>query len=105
MRSLKVSAAVLALVLGSAGATRAQGVVPGGWSPEVGYHAVGPSGQQAAVPYYGWNNGGSNYVNVGQGYGQQPLQPGFYAQPARTVNNLGPLGGAIGRTTRTRRSR
>jgi hypothetical protein len=105
MRSLKVSAAALALILGSAGATRAQGVVPGGWSPEVGYHAVGASGQQAAVPYYGWNNGGSNYVVVGRGYGQNGFQPGYYAQPARTANNLGPLGAAVGRTTRPRRSR
>ena len=73
--------------------------------------ALGASGQGAYGAYgagssnYGWGNGGSGGVVVGPGYARRTPQYSYYPQPARTVNTLGPLGNAIGRTTRPRRSR
>ena len=111
MRSFKVSATVLAVILGANGAAHAQNVLPGGWSTQFGYQTVGASGQGAygaygaGSSYNGWGNGGSGGVVVGPGYARRTPQYSHYPQPARTVNNLGPLGNAIGRTTRPRRSR
>ena len=108
MRFAKILVAVVAATCGLGGTLRAQNVVPGGWSAEVGYQTLGASGQGAysnASPYYGWNNAGSGAVVLSPGYGQNWRQPAYYPQPPRTFNNLGPLGGAIGRTTRPRRSR
>ena len=108
MRFVKLLLAAVAATCGIAGTVRAQNVVPGGWSTQVGYQALGASGQGAystASPYYGWNNAGSGAVVVSPGYGQNWRQPAFYPQPPRMINDLGGFGGVVGRTTRPRRSR
>ena len=108
MRSFQVPATALVAVLGLTGAARAQNALPGGWSTQFGYQTVGASGQGAygaGSSHYGWSNVGSGRVVVGPGYGRRAPQYSYYPQPARTVNNLVPLGNAIGRTTRPRRSR
>lgn len=111
MRSLKVPAAALAVVVGLSGTARAQNVLPGGWSTQFGYQTVGSSSQAgygaygAGSSYYGWNNVGSGGVVVGPVYGHRSPQYSYAPRPARTVNTLGPLGNAVGRTTRPRRSR
>jgi hypothetical protein len=96
----------LALVLAFAGSSRAQGQVPGGWGPQVGYQSFGGSWVVPGTPY-GWGAPAVNYPQYGVYQSTVVPTYGFsgYLPPPRVVNNLGPLGAAIGRTTRPRRGR
>ncbi len=95
---------VVGLVAGVSASTRAQGVVPGGWSPRVGYQSLGP-----VTPAPGFGGGGSmGYGSVPFGVPVSPAPyyaPGFYGPAPQTANMLGPLSTTIRRTTGSRRGR
>ncbi len=91
----------LAMLLGLAGSSKAQGVVPGGWSPEVGYQSFG--GVTSGTGF-GWYGGYPNSGIYGSGVYTAPVAPTYQAPPA-TVNNLGGLAGVVGRTTMTKTRR
>ncbi len=95
----------------------AQGVVPGGWAPQVGYQVFGGAGAASFGGYgpgaLGW---GASPFGMGGGYGggMTPFGPasslyaqgfpratsGFVAPPPSTVNAMGPLIGAVRQATR-----
>jgi hypothetical protein len=101
---------------------RAQGVVPGGWAPQVGYQVFGGAGAVAFGAYgpgaLGW--GASPFgAGVGYGGGMSPFGPastlygpgfpqaghlgttiGVAAPPPSTVNAMAPLIGSVRQATR-----
>jgi len=104
MRVFASLAVAFAVIFGTASVSRAQGIVPGGWDPVIGYQSVGVTGNN---PWQGQGGPGFAYSPYGVYSPSMPntsFGPG-YALPARTVNGLGPLGSVVRRTTRTRRVR
>jgi hypothetical protein len=99
---------------------RAQGVVPGGWAPQVGYQAFGGAGAASFGGYgpgaLGW---GASPFGMGSGYGGgiSPFGPasnlysggfpgttiGLDIPPPTTVNAMGPLIGSVRQATRRQR--
>jgi hypothetical protein len=110
----------IALVGWLGSSARAQGVVPGGWAPQVGYQVFGGAG---AVSFGGYGPGslgwGASPFGTGYGYGggMSPFGPasnlysggvagptiGIGAPPPSTVNAMGPLIGSVRQATRRQR--
>ena len=89
---------------------KAQGVVPGGWSPEFTYQTFGGAGVYGGGgAYFGYGGGFSPY-GIG-GFGPTlpaPMSafPGsFYTPSSQAVNSVDPLIGAIRRSTRPKKGR
>jgi hypothetical protein len=100
--------AAILILAGMAGTAKAQDIVPGGWSQEFRYQSLGPVSPMPANPYAsGW--GGSNAAYSPYGLYRPSMQQsaGFsgYVGPPAMSNTLVPLGGAIRRTTHSRRPR
>jgi hypothetical protein len=106
----KALVASLVLAFGCARISRAQDVVPGGWSAQVGYQSFGAvSGGGIATGFTpGWGGSTGVYSPFGAYQPTIPranfVAPG-YVPPQRMANTLGPFGDSIRRTTRTRRGR
>ena len=105
----RASLAAFSLVLAYAGVSHGQGIVPGGWGPQVGYQSVGnidvtSSYGLGTYPSHGPGVAYSPYGRYNPTINRGVNRPAF-APPARTVNGLGALGHVVGRTTRTRRVR
>lgn len=96
-------------------AARAQEIVPGGWSSEVGYQSFGfaaPGGVAGAAVVGGFATpglGGASFgsLPVAPAYGGFPSRgagalPGFQAPP-RTIDGTGALIHAVRRTSSRRR--
>ena len=108
MRRVKGLGLAVVLVLAASTGARAQAVVPGGWSAQVGYRSLGGGaianptwgGYGGYGPSYGTYNGaayGSPFINYGSpasGYRSSGFRG--YVAPPRTVNQIVPLGNSIG---------
>jgi hypothetical protein len=102
----------LALSTWLAAAAAAQGVVPGGWSPQFSYQTFAGPGAVAGGGYLGYGYGipGAGFSPYGAGnfnpYGPA-MRPSnnFYTPSSRAVNAVDPLIGAIRRSTRPKGGR
>ena len=125
-----VGAFALFCAWGMAAEGRAQGIVPGGWAPQVGYQTFGTTGFGGGVsqgfglgasatgfgvggygfaaPTYGVGYGGFNPYSFPQPvYGPRTNRgnSGYNSGAGQTVSGMDPLIGAIRQSTRRRKGR